>query len=179
MQQTVLVALVTGVLTATAALTASWLSSRSTIRAAELNIRFGSARARHEQRRTAYVDLLTSVTEIRWRTRDLAARAGAGDTTAVNDYRAWRGIAGNELARRRYVVELEGPDEVQKSVRQLNLAIDRFADDLDAALQLSGPEVRAAIRDSRAAVGRASQSFLETARAALEAAESPEPFSAP
>jgi hypothetical protein len=45
MQQTVLVALVTGVLTATAALTASWLSSRSMIRAAELNIRFSSARA--------------------------------------------------------------------------------------------------------------------------------------
>jgi hypothetical protein len=110
-------ALVTGVLTATAALTSSWLSIRSTIRAAELNIRFGSARARHEQRRTAYVDLLTSVTEIRWRTRDLAARAGARDTTAITDYRAWRGIAGNSSPAAG-TSSRWGPDKVQESVRR-------------------------------------------------------------
>jgi hypothetical protein len=173
MQQTVLVALTTGVLTAATALAASWLTSRATIKAARVNVEAVTESQRRDRtrelRRTAYVDLLTYVTEIRWRVRDLVERAAAGDETELSEFRNTRNSAGNELARRRYVVYLEGPESVQESAVRLQDAIDRLADDLDVALRLKDPaKIRAVVKESRDAVSRESHEFIRFARSALD-----------
>lgn len=171
-QQTVLVALVTGILTATAALTASWLTSRATIKAAQVNVKSAAEIQRQDRirdlRRSAYVDLLIYVTQIRWRARDLVARAAAGDTTAVEEFRRERNATGSELERRRYVVHLEGPESIRASVDRLQGAIDQLADDLDVALGMADKdEIEAAARTARGAVRKESLEFLVQAQAVL------------
>jgi hypothetical protein len=117
----------------------------------------------------AYVDLLTYVTEIRWGARDLVTRAASGDETALREFRDRRSAAGNELARRRYIVYLEGPESVQESVGRLQDAINRLADDLEAALSLKDPEaIRTTGKESRKHVDRESDEFIRVARSALE-----------
>jgi hypothetical protein len=172
MQQTAVVALITGILTATVALMASWLTSRATISAARVNVTSNAQTQRRERardlRRTAYVDLLTYVAEVRWRVRDLIHRAGAGDETALIDFRSGRNVVGGELARRRYVVYLEGPESIRQPVERLQAAFDRLGDDLDRALQLHDPdEIRAEARESRDALSRETQNFIVQAQAAL------------
>lgn len=172
MQQTVLIALITGVLTATAALTASWLTSRATIRAAQINVVSNAETQRRERardlRRAAYVDLLTYVTEIRWRVRDLITRAASGDGTALTEFRSARNIVGGELARRRYVVYMVGPEPIREPVDRLQKALDLLADELERALQLNEPdEIRAAVRQSRDSISRETQEFILRAQAAL------------
>jgi hypothetical protein len=162
MEQTVLVALTTGVVTAGAALAASWLTSRATIKAARVHVESVAESQRpdrrRELRRTAYVDLLTYVTEIRWRARELVTRAAAGDATAQPEFDDRRNVAGSELARRRHIAYLEGPESVQESVGRLQGAIDQLAVDLGVGLSLKDPEaIRAAVRESREpSIGRAS-----------------------
>ena len=110
MQQTFLITLTTGILTAAAVLTASWLTSRATIAATRLQVTSHEESQRRdrtrESRRSAYVELLTLLAEVRWRSRDLVTRAAAGDATALTEYRAERNSAGREFPQRRYVVHL-------------------------------------------------------------------------
>lgn len=172
-----MVALVTGILTASAALTASWLTSRATINAARLNVTTNAENQRRERardlRRSAYVDLLTYVAEVRWRVRDLVHRAAAGDETALIEFRTERNAVGGELARRRYVVYLEGPESIRESVDRLQAALDLLGDDLDRALQLRDPDaIRAEVRAAREALSQETQAFIAQAQAALFDADS-------
>lgn len=171
-EQTVLVALVTGVLTAATALTASWLTARATIRAARVQVESAVALQRRERtrelRRTAYVEFVTVVSEFRWRTRELARRAASGDPTALVEYRGTRNDAGRELARARYVVHMEGPDPMRQAADRVRGAVDRLADDVDVALGLSdADQIRATVRDSRAALRQRTEEFLALAQETL------------
>src|SRR4051794_23100527 len=127
MQQTFLIASTTGAITAFAALMASWLTGRATIRAAHLQVTANAETQRRDRtrelRRSAYVDLLTYITEIQWRARDVVRRAVAGDEAALSDYRGVRNVIGSEFARRRYIVQLEGPKSVEESVSRIRNAV--------------------------------------------------------
>jgi hypothetical protein len=169
---TVQVALATGLLTAATALTASWLTGRSTIRAARMQAEFAAANHRsdrsREMRRAAYVDYITYVAQVRWRTRDLVRRAASGDATALAEFRSNRNDVGHELARRRYVVHLEGPASMQQAVDEVQEAINRLADELDVALGLTDPaQIRAMVEDSRTAIRHRTETLIDCARQAL------------
>jgi hypothetical protein len=87
----------------------------------------------------------------------------------LTEFRAKRNSTGHELERRRFVVDLEGPESVRESVDRLQQAIDRLADGLEMALQLKNPrDIPAAVEEMRAAVRRANHQFVAAARAALQ-----------
>jgi hypothetical protein len=138
MQDTVWVALTTGVVTAATALAASWLTGQASVKAARVQVEAvadGQRRDRlHMSRRTAYAELLTYVTEVRWMAGDLIQRAAAGDNTALDTFRSTRRDVGRELARRRYLVFLEGPESIADAISRLQSAIDHLDDTLEAAL---------------------------------------------
>ncbi len=95
-------------------------------------------------------------------------RVTAGDESAWREYRSARIVVGGELARRSYLVYLEGPESMREPVERLRDAFDRLGDGLDRAVRLQDPAaVSAAVLESREALSRETRRFIDRAQAVL------------
>ncbi|GAA0903820.1 hypothetical protein [Virgisporangium aurantiacum] len=173
MQETVLIALTTGVLTGVTALAASWLTSRGNVQAAQAQAEITAINHRQDRtrelRRAAYADFLAYANELHYLAHTVVGHAIAGDQAAVASIRAKRIEIFREFARRKSIVHLEGPTSLEGATLRVDHAFTRLADELTRALD-EGPldGIKDAIRPAARDVTDAAAHFLREARTALE-----------
>jgi hypothetical protein len=172
MNGNVLLALVTGLLTATSALTASWLTSRGNVRTtrvkAEADAAESHASALRDTRQAAYSNFLDSINVFKWQVIAAMSLAAERDTSGAEAIMLTRNNIVGQMSRQQVVALLAGPRTLHVNIRGLSQAAIRLMSDLEVAPKgASASDLDDYLTPAMVHINEATDRFIGEAQAAL------------
>ena len=168
-------ALIAGVLTASTALAASWVTSKGNLEATRVKAQAEAAEVRLERlrdsRRASYANFLGNVNTMKWQLIDAMNFAIDGDDTAASGIMTTRNTMVGEMNRCRTAVLLDGPRTLEEATKALGDAAVELMLALEKGIAASQPaRLVRRLAPSMARLNQAVERFTHEAQAVLGSA---------